>query len=171
MSFVLILALSLSCVPAHAAQFSNATDALVELELEQGQFANAADVEIQLAVDTYFGYRQDSVLVTILLAFPLLTVTQEMYSIKFFLATPKQLKSIPPIDLAQHQRRLLRSALSPKLIPSTLVRRPANGISSPSPLVAEAIALPLLGAVRYREHCTKKKKPLRMTVKEWPCIP
>ena len=60
LSFVLILALSLSCVPAHAAQFSNATDALVELELEQGQFANAADVEIQLAVDTYFGYRQDS---------------------------------------------------------------------------------------------------------------
>ena len=60
LSFVLILALSLSCVPAHAAQFSNATVALVELELEQGQFANAADVEIQLAVDTYFGYRQDS---------------------------------------------------------------------------------------------------------------
>ena len=33
------------------------------------------------------------------------------------------------------------------------------------------LGLPLLEAVRYREHCTKKKKPLRMTVKEWPCIP
>lgn len=60
LSIVSILAFSLSCVSAHAAQISNATDALVDLELEQGQFVNAADTDIQLAIDTYFDFRQDS---------------------------------------------------------------------------------------------------------------
>ena len=60
LSILSILAFSLSCVSAHAAQISNATDALVDLELEQGQFVNAADTHIKLAIDTYFDFRQDS---------------------------------------------------------------------------------------------------------------
>lgn len=58
LSLTLILALSLTCVSAHAAQLSEPP--IVQLSLEDGQLANSADEALQRAVDTYFDFRQDS---------------------------------------------------------------------------------------------------------------